>query len=1102
MSKLPFDYYSKNEFLNKRPKSTVIEKSTNDKILNFENLQPGNYELELYNIEGRDTIKTTKYFRVYSKKNLVPSLKPFLQVLSSKSTYTHGEVAKFYIYSAVPNAKVTVLYQDGKGNQSLETHALKNGILVYEKTLPQEKQVESVNFQFQLLAFNAVETLTKGFSLKSQDEALGIEMLTFRDRLQPNTKEEWKVKIKGKDKEKVSAELLAAMYDKSLDVFSSNSFYWKDLGYRPVVFSTINVQPIWKSIYDFKYLRNSVEKWVNMPYFSWSDDNYVESVYVLKPQFAPASKVLSRVEYAAGNLKPDAAAMMERKKEVATDDISEEEMSPNEKVPVRENLNETAFFYPDLYTDSEGNVEFSFTSPEALTKWKLLLLAHTKDGRAATLEKEVVTQKDLSVTPNYPRFLREGDEMVLQTKIASLVGQTLNGNVTLKVLDALTNENISQKFGLTNAVQNFSLSANESTIASWRLKIPNDVKAVIFQVVAKAGQFADGEQKAIAILPNRILLTDSQPIFVKEGETKTFVLENLKNLKSKTVTNVSNSLELTTNPIWEVIFALPSLKNDVNSSADVLFNKWYADVVAMEIFKANPKLKTIFDEYQSKGLLTSNLEKNQELKQLLLEETPWILESKDEKEQMQKIARLFEVNNMRYSIESDWQQLAKLQNADGGFGWLQDAPSSYSTSLYILKQLGKLNHWLGDNQKDYLSTNYKAMVDNLINYADSKFASLWKPENKFYWANFVADYLETRHYWEAQYPLKNKGKKAKTAAIEYAKKANFKDFTFYGLHRTALLFNHYGLKDASKKLLHYLKETSTHSQTQGVYWKTNLDEWGWYGSKILNHAGALEAFNKVTPEDISYIEDLKIWLVTQKEVGSWGSSRATADVIYLFLNSGKSWTTTESEKVNITWGGEAVQTQTHATGYLKETKSSQEVKPSLAEVTVHKKGPGVVQGGVFWQYYEDLDKVKSSETYLAVTKELYKKVKTENGDELRKITSQSPLKIGDKVTVRMILNTDRNMEYVHIKDMRAAGFEPLSTISGYQWKNSLGYYQTTKDASTNFYIEYMPKGKYVFEYDVICNAAGTFSNGITTLQNYYAPQMNARTQGQSVVIQP
>ncbi|PZU15813.1 MAG: hypothetical protein DI622_12160, partial [Chryseobacterium sp.] len=778
------------------------------------------------------------------------------------------------------------------------------------------------------------------------------------------------------------------------------------------------------------------------------------------------------------------------------------------KVPVRQNLNETAFFYPDLKTDSEGNVNFEFTSPEALTKWKLMFLAHTKDARAATLEKEVVTQKEFSVTPNYPRFLREGDELNLQSKLSNLTNKKLNGSAQLQILDAFTNEDVSEKFGLStltavpgyNKEQAFSLDENGNSALTWKIKVPKDVSSIILKVVAKAGQYSDGEQKAIAVLPNRMLLTDALPLSVKEGETKTFELENLKNTTSTTISNVSNTLELTTNPIWEIMFALPSLKNDQNNSADVIFNKWFADVLASEIFKANPKMKTIFEEYQNKGLLNSNLEKNQELKQLLLEETPWVLESKNENEQMSKLALLFDINTMRNTIQGDWDDFKKLQNPDGGFSWYQGYPSSYSTSLYILKNLGKINSWLKDNVNDYQTSEQKELIANLVKYVDNEIGKYWDVKKGNVWSNWALDYLDTRNYWEKQYPLKGKGATLKSLVKQKAKTAKITEFTFFGLHRAALLMNNYGLKEVSDKLMTYLKETSVDSKTQGAYWKHNLDDWGWFSSKVVNHAGALEAFNTLKPNDQKFIEDMKIWLITQKEVNSWGSSRGTSEVVFTILNSGKSWTSPESDKATVVWGGKELKPETQATGYVKSSVKTDVIDKNLATVTVTKPGPGIVQGGLFWQYYEDLDKIKSSENYISITKELYKKIKTVNGEELQKISSETPLKVGDKVTVRMILNTDRPMEFIHIKDMRAAGFEPVDVLSGYQWKSNLGYYQSTKDASTNFYIQYMPKGKYVFEYDYVANASGKFSNGITTMQNYYAPQMNSHTKGTNVTI--
>ncbi|MDR2205511.1 MAG: hypothetical protein LBE36_05080 [Flavobacteriaceae bacterium] len=1101
---------------------TNNQQPTTDNQLDLGKLSAGTYKLELFNIEGKDTIKTEQYFGVWDKNALGNSGHPFLKWVTNAKKIVRGENIKIFVYSAVPDALLNIFTQNGDGNTITETKKLNRGILEYEIQVPKDENISSLNVQFQLVAFNDVQTETVNLPIENSQN-LKIETVTFRDKLQPATKEKWTVKISGKDGAKVSAEVLANMYDKSLDQFAANTFSWQGLPLDRNIFSDYKIYKNLDTRYYYKryqYLANSN---VSVPNFNWFDGRIYDKRNQVYPMSAYATDSAS-VEYESveqvvmtGGLgiqrenAPAAPMEMALQGRVAGLAINfaggKAEMSEPinlENIKIRQNLNETAFFYPNLLTDKDGNVSFEFTSPEALTAWKLMFLAHTKDAQAGVLEKEVITQKEFSVTPNYPRFLREGDEIRLQTKISSLLDKKLNGTAQLQILDAFTEEDISAKFNLNEIQKQFSVNENSSTATDWTVKVPNGVSSIIIKIVAKAGDFSDGEQKAIAILPNRMLVTDAVPIFVKEGQTKTFVLENLKNANSTTISNVSNTLELTTNPIWEIMFALPSLKNDVNNSADVVFNKWFADVLAAEIFKANPKLKTVFDEYQTKGLLTSNLEKNQELKQLLLEETPWVLDSKNEEEQMQKLARLFDANTMRNAIQSDWSDLVKLQNSDGGFSWYSGYPSSYCTSVYILKNLGKMNLWLKDNIKDYQIEEQKTMVSKLVNYIDNEVNKYWRTDDDF-WTNFVLDYLDTRNYWEKQFPLKDKGATLKTQIIAKAKKADITDFTFFGLHRAALLFDDYGVKDVSKKLMTYLKETSTESETQGVYWKQNLNDWGWYSSKTVNHAGALEAFQKLSPSDINFIEEMKIWLITQKEVNFWGSSRGTAEVIFTILNSGKSWTSAESDKAEILWGnpplsfGEGSGVRT--TGYIKQSINSNEIDKNLATVSIKKESAGIVQGGLFWQYYEDLDKIKSSENYVSITKELYRKIKTENGEELQKITENSPLKIGDKVSVRMILNTDRNMEFIHLKDMRAAGFEPLDVISKYQWKNSLGYYQSTKDASTNFYIQYLPKGKYVFEYDYICNAAGTFSNGITTLQNYYAPQMNAHTNGTKVEIE-
>lgn len=1107
--KFPHDRYDKNDLPEHwKTIKTTERMATSEEVeqswLQLGKLSAGHYQLELYNIEGQDTIRYQKQFEVFDKRFLADTQKPFLKVLQGKKKLKQNEKGSLYIYSAIPNAKVNIYVQKGDGETYTISKNLDNGVLHYEVENQMNEEFPQLDVQVQLVAYNDIQTQKVNFIYLSEKQPLRIETVTFRDKLQPNSKERWTVKILGNDKEKVQAEVLANMYDKALDQFASNSYSWTPLRrkYSIIKHYAISKRLTYQHYNDeFEYLS---EEYIEIPIFSWVLGNYAMRT--------PKAALMGRVEgvpIAVAEVAADATAKVEAvafKSKGNTDSglsANQEEVENLDKVPVRDNLKETAFFYPNLLTDNEGNVQFEFTSPEALTQWKLMFLAHTKDARAAVLEQQVITQKEFSVTPNYPRFLREGDGMQFQSKLSNLTDKPLNGVAQLQILDALTNEEITEHFGVSQRNQAFQLNGNASTAVKWSIKVPNQFSSIILKVVAKAGDYADGEQKALPILPNRILVTDTQPILVKEGQTKTFVLKNLAENRSSTVKNVSNTLELTTNPIWEIMLALPSLKDDAHWSADVQFNRWFADVLASEIFKANPKLKAVFDEYQNKGLLVSNLEKHQELKQLILEETPWILESKTETEQMQKLARLFDANTMRQSIHQDWNDLKKLQNPDGGFSWYSGYPSSYYTSLYILKNWGRIKAWLKGNMTDYTDGDAKAMERKLVAYVDEFIHQYAETRGKTVWNNFVLDYLDTRHYWEKDYPLKGKGAQLKTLVIQQASKADIKDFTFFGLHRAAMLFHHYQLSGVSKKLLTYLKETSTETETQGIYWKQNLNDWGWHSSKVVNHAGALEAFEALVPNDTAFIEELKIWLVTQKEVSAWETSRSTAEVIYTILNSGTSWTTAESEKVAITWGRKPLQERDgvqRATGYLKSSVQSDKVDADLASVTITKSGAGIVQGGVFWQYYEDLDKVKSTATHLSVSKEFYKKIKTENGEELKKITPTTPLKIGDKVTVRLILNTDRAMEFIHLKDMRAAGLEPLDVLSGYRWKNNLGYYQSTKDASTNFYIEYMPKGKYVFEYDLVCNASGDFSSGITTLQNYYAPQMNAREGGMRLEI--
>lgn len=1082
----PHDYYSADELKPNTDGDVLSRRETasdGTAAINLGKLAAGKYQLEIFNTEGSDTIRAVRNFEVFNKGKLLPAQKPMLKVLQPQREYTPGQRAVIYAYSAVPGAQVNVFVQNGDGSTIADRKVLTNGVLAYEVQMPSGGSTDQLSVQFQLTAYNDVRTETVLLNIAPVTDSLRIETVTFRDKLQPGQQERWAVKVSGTGHERVNAEVLANMYDISLDQLMVNTYSWDKTGSTPRWFADYAVSSGLDAVYYSKRVPFFSGRNIQVPVFSWYTGFY------------PAPRIEKQL----------ARASSARMTTFAKDAVQETVVAgaaapPAKEVVLRSNLQETAFFYPQLYTGKDGDVKFEFTAPEALTRWKFMVLAHTRDARAAILQKEIVTQKELSVTPNYPRFLREGDDVRFQSRISNLSAKTLSGTASIKILDALTMTDISEKF-MVKTSQDFTVPAAGSSAVNWQLKVPQGAPPVVIQVTAGAGRFSDGEQQAVPVLTNRILVHETIPVFVKEGQTKSFTLKNLSANNASTIKNISNTLVVNTNPMWEVLMALPSLKQDANSSADVVFNRWFAGVLASEILKTTPKLKAVFEEYQRKNLAVSKLSMNEQLKDVLLEETPWLVDEKSETEQIQQIARLFDANTMRNAVQEDWSELKNRQNPDGGFSWFPGGPSSYHTSLYILKHWGKLQSWLKDSLASYQDAEQKPLAERLVRYADAEVSRLVTLENEPVYNDQLLNYLDSRYRWEPLYPLKGQAAKLKTAFIAGAKAVKPQDFTFFGLHRAALIYDAYGLKNISQTLMRYLKETSTVSETQGAYWKANTNGWNWYASRVANHAGALEAFAALTG-DRDFTDELKIWLLTQKQVNHWDNSRATAEVIFTMLNAGESWTGAESGTAEMVWGNIKVTPDEAVTGYVRQTIPSETVNPALATVTITKKGPGIAQGGLFWTYTENINSVKSAESYLSLRRELYKKIKTENGEQLLAITPTNPLRIGDRVTVRMILNTDRSMQYVHLKDLRAAGLEPVEALSGYRWKNGLGYYQSVKDTSVNFFIEYLPKGQYVFEYDLISNAAGDYSGGITTLQNYYAPEMSSHTAGTRVIINP
>lgn len=788
------------------------------------------------------------------------------------------------------------------------------------------------------------------------------------------------------------------------------------------------------------------------------------------------------------------------------------------QVHVRTNLQETAFFYPNLKTDKEGNVTFSFTSPEALTQWKLQLLAHTKNLESASTTLQTVTQKELMVLPNVPRFLREGDTITISSKIANITSANLSGQAVLQLFDALSGENISgdllvisnepNSIPLPLGAKNFRVEANGNTNISWKLSIPKGLQAVQYKIIAKTQNFSDGEQSILPVLTNRMLVTETMPMWIGSNQTKTFTLDKLKTVTSTTLKNHNLTLEITSNPAWYAVQALPYLMEYPYACNEQTFSRYYANALASHIANSNARIQEVFKQWKNTDALMSNLEKNQELKSLLIQETPWVREAQSEAEQKKRIGLLFDLNKMSIELNGAVKKLEQNQLSNGSWPWFDGGRGNRFVTQHIITGFGHLKQLKvnpGDEESSIVNKAIKYLDDQFIEeYMDLKKYSKDIDLSKDHLSNTQLHYLYMRSF----YPEVKASKKVKDIILYYQSqiKKYWQSRALYNKGLMALIMHRASDRETSEEIIKSLKENSITSEELGMYWKENTNSWYWYQAPIETHALLIEAFSEIE-NDPQTLDNLKIWLLKNKQTNRWKTTKATTEAVYALLLKGSDWLSV-TDMVDIEIAGEVIDPSQlepvkieAGTGYFKTSWKTSQITPEHATVKLSKKGEGIAWGGLYWQYFEDLDKITFAETPLQLKKKLFLKTNTDYGEELKELSENTALKIGDVVRVRIELRTDRNMEFLHMKDMRAAGFEPVNVISRYKYQDGLGYYESTKDAATNFFIDYLPKGIYVFEYDLRVNNSGNMSNGITSIQSMYAPEFSSHSEGIRVQIE-
>ncbi len=1148
---------------------TINTKDANKVVVPKGLLKAGWYIVQATAIDKQgNEIKDEKYVQLYSRKAGQFNGNEYLFTTIVNNAVQTGESAKFLVGSSAADAFVIQEIQHKPAKKQTEIqnefsyHALKRNVKTIS-VLPGRMDEGGMGVNFIMVKDNRVYTWYQTVQVQKKDEKLNIEVLTYRYKLEPGSNEKWTVKIGGKGKEKAAAEVLTSMYDASLDQFKphqwqkpslhesdfSGSEWYGEIGFTMASAAAINYieTPFRYAWYDYPEIEMDVR------YFNRASLGMrVDTVPVVdingdvvgyEIQMVRTSRGVRRVEAGmitsldsaprsfavaggVGNFAFESKSarlsevvitrkgiMQDRKEEIIANQPKEDP-----PVKVRTNFNETAFFFPQLHTDTAGNLSFTFTLPEALTQWKWQVLAHDKAARFGLLQRTIVSQKTLMVQMNAPRFLRQGDQVELSAKISNLSDGELKGKATLQLIDAVTGEPIDKAFLNIAPTQSFTAGSKQSTAVKFAVTVPSDViNPLTWRIVARAGSYSDGEENTIPVLSKRILVTESLPMLVRGDGKKTFQLSKLVNNTSTTLQHQSLTVEYTSEPVWYAMQSLPYLIEFPYECAEQTFNRLFANVLAARIVNSHPAIKAVMYKWLNQdtangnkpAALLSNLQKNEELKAVLLQETPWVLQAKTEAQQQKNLAVLFDVVKMSKSLTTCLEKVKQAQSESGGFSWFKGGYDDAYITQYILTGIGRLRQMNAIPLA--ISNDLETIAIKALQYLDAKKLSDYEELMKYNSTkNFTASNLDIQYLYlrslfpEKQYPLKDR--RALDFYTTAAKQGWNTQSNYFKAMTGAALYNA-GDKDfVSKNILPALLENAVIDKDSAIYWKDMQRGYYWYQAPVEQQVMVMELVNDIytnnkTAALQATLNDMKTWLLKQKQTNHWGNTKSTADACFALVLTGDN-PANNDRKVTISAGNHVVNmaSTVEGTGYVKERIEGKDVTASMGNITINTVSNNPSHstpswGAVYWQYFEDMDKVTTAATPLSIDKKIFKAVNTATGTELQQIKDGDALKVGDKLTIRIVLRSDRDMEYIHLKDMRAAGSEPVNVLSSYKWQDGLGYYESTKDASTNFFISNLSKGTYVFEYPLFMTHTGDFSMGVATAQCMYAPEFSSHSEG-------
>ena len=761
-------------------------------------------------------------------------------------------------------------------------------------------------------------------------------------------------------------------------------------------------------------------------------------------------------------------------------------------------------------------MSYSFTAPDLLTQWNVKGLAWTQELATGSLERQLITRKELMIQPNMPRFLREGDTATLMAKVMNLT----DSDLTVKVEFSFEIENgelrIENYPGAAANSQFSNLKSQLITVPArgtvpvqFTVTVPVGGTVATYKYIATAANHSDGEQGPLPLLTNRQAVTQSVSMYMNGKGTKQYTMTLPT---SATAQSVSFTVEYTANPIWLAIQSLPFMKECSNPSNIYLFNSYYVNTIGKTIAEQFPQLKHCADQAMlgdNKTATEANspLLRNEDIKQTLLDETPWLRSGLSEVEQLKNIARFYDSETLEQQCKETFGKLQKEQRHDGGWPWMPGGRhSSTYVTQHILKGYGMMARQMSRGITP-METRALAYVDKEAykDYLDWQKYLAKHPDSKC--KPIMLDYLYTRSYYAGR-SFAGGAKQAFDYFYSNAKQ-RYGDYTsLYDQALLALVFQRNGDTKLAREMVERIRQKALYSDEMGMYWRDNKAGWFYYQRPVETQALLIETFREVMPQDTHSVGQMQQWLLKQKQTTRWSSDIATLRAIQALLPVGtKSYSPALVPDDNIIVRGKAlvdtlqVDVTGGSAGYLRHTYRADSLASLTAgrnvSTTIVRDVKGISWGALYYQYTEQMDKIPASETGITLSRTLYK---VEADGSLTELKKGRGVAVGDRLRVRLNVQCDRNMEYVELKEFRAACLEPVSTTSGWAWTNGLSYYVAINNSHNAVYIDRLEKGKYIIDADYYVTNPGSFTLAPSVLQCLYAPEFRATSPGQRIEV--